>query len=155
MAKLKSIPSVPTKAPAKSAPAAQPAIQSHAIRETVESIVIAFVLAFVFKTFEAEAFVIPTGSMAPTLLGRHKDVTCPKCRFHFTIGASDEVENETDYLRPEYRITSCICPNCRYRVPEDIVRNLPVFKGDRILVNKFSYEISNPRRWDVVVFKYP
>src|SRR5689334_2661262 len=43
-------------------------------RETVESIVVAFVLAFLFRTFEAEAFVIPTGSMAPTLYGQHRDV---------------------------------------------------------------------------------
>ena len=35
-----------------------------AIRETIESIVVAFVLAFLFRTFEAEAFVIPTGSMS-------------------------------------------------------------------------------------------
>ena len=34
------------------------------MRETVESIVVAFILAFLFRTFEAEAFVIPTGSMA-------------------------------------------------------------------------------------------
>ena len=52
-----------------------------AIRETIESVVIAFVLAFLFRTFEAEAFVIPTGSMAPTLMGRHKDYDCPKCGY--------------------------------------------------------------------------
>ena len=34
-------------------------------RETVESVVVAFVLALLFRSFEAEAFVIPTGSMAP------------------------------------------------------------------------------------------
>ena len=38
-------------------------------RDTIESILFAFVLAFMFRTFEAEAFVIPTGSMAPTLYG--------------------------------------------------------------------------------------
>ncbi|MHC4598785.1 MAG: signal peptidase I [Planctomycetota bacterium] len=27
--------------------------------------------------------------------------------------------------------------------------------GDRILVNKFVYRFSDPRRWDVIVFKYP
>ena len=37
----------------------------HGGRETVESIVIAVILAFLFRTFVAEAFVIPTGSMAP------------------------------------------------------------------------------------------
>ena len=49
--------------------------QGDAVRETIESIAIAFILAFLFKTFQAEAYVIPTGSMAPTLYGRHKEVT--------------------------------------------------------------------------------
>jgi len=126
------------------------------MRETIESIVVAFVLAFLFKTFEAEAFVIPTGSMAPTLLGRNKSIHCPECGFNFTIGASDEVNSETDYLEPEMRIQSAVCPNCRFKLTgKDQVENLPVFKGDRILVTKFSYEIADPKRWDVGVFKYP
>ena len=63
-----------------------------AIRETIESVVIAFVLAFLFRTFEAEAFVIPTGSMAPTLMGRHKDLVCPKCGYPYQVSASEEVD---------------------------------------------------------------
>ncbi len=62
----------------------------HALRETIESIVIAFVLAFLFRTFEAEAFVIPTGSMSPSLLGRHKDVDCSECGYRFRVSASEE-----------------------------------------------------------------
>src|SRR5712675_274714 len=62
------------------------------LRETIESIVIAFILAFLFRTFEAEAFVIPTGSMAPTLQGRHKDIDCPKCGYHYRVSASQEVD---------------------------------------------------------------
>ena len=62
-----------------------------AIRETIESVAIAFILAFLFRTFEAEAFVIPTGSMAPTLMGRHKDVVCPKCGYPYQVSASEEV----------------------------------------------------------------
>jgi signal peptidase I len=131
------------------------AMRPSATRETIESVVVAFVLAFLFKTFEAEAFVIPTGSMAPTLLGRNKDAVCPKCGTHFTIGASDEVESETDYVIPGARITSAVCPNCRYRMGEDQIYNVPVFKGDRILVTKFSFETKDPQRFDVVVFKYP
>ena len=119
-------------------------------RETIESFAIAFILAFVFKTFEAEAFVIPTGSMAPTLYGRHKDVDCEQCGHEFSVGASDELEE--DWLQPVYRIDSAYCPNCRF---ENDVRELPVFKGDRILVNKFPYEFGEPSRWDVTVFKYP
>ena len=48
-----------------------------------------------------------------------------------------------------------MCPNCRYRIGEDQVYNVPVFKGDRILVTKFSFETKDPQRFDVVVFKYP
>src|SRR5215831_8676287 len=100
----------------RSKPAAKPtttapAVQSHAIRETIESIVIAFVLAFLFRTFEAEAFVIPTGSMAPTLMGRHKDVVCPKCGYRYQVSASEE-ENEDPR-----RVTNCVagmCPMCHY-----------------------------------------
>ena len=79
---------------AKEADASRPAAKRRqdGFRETIESIVIAFVLAFLFRTFEAEAFVIPTGSMAETLYGRHKDVTCEKCNTLFRVSASDEVE---------------------------------------------------------------
>ena len=127
---------------------------SDGMRETIESIVVAFVLAFLFRTFLSEAFVIPTGSMAPTLYGRHKDLDCPKCGFHFAIGASDEVKSP-GYLIPDQLIKDAMCPNCRYVTPKDVVQKLPPFKGDRILVNKFPYEFGDPKRWDVVVFKYP
>ena len=120
-------------------------------RETVESIAVAFLLAFLFRAFEAEAFVIPTGSMAPTLYGRHKETNCTQCGHLITIGASEELDRETGtYLTG--RLESSLCPNCR--APNSI-KDAPVFKGDRILVNKFPYELKEPRRWDVVVFKYP
>lgn len=127
-------------------------------RETIESVVIAFVLAFLFRTFEAEAFVIPTGSMAETLYGRHKDVICEKCETPFRVSASDEVSDSGVIHVDEYEGTSPrlinygICPNCRF--PNDILNELS-FKGDRILVNKFPYEFGDPDRFDVVVFKFP
>ena len=27
--------------------------------------------------------------------------------------------------------------------------------GDRILVGKFAYEFADPKRWDIIVFKFP
>lgn len=72
--------------------------QSVAIRETIESIVVAFVLAFLFRTFEAEAFVIPTGSMSPSLQGQHKDVNCTACGYRFRTTASTEGEDREALL---------------------------------------------------------
>jgi len=124
--------------------------KAEPIRETVESVVIAFVLAFLFRTFLAEAFVIPTGSMAPTLMGRHKDFTCTQCSHHYTVGASDEVDKDTGQLYN--RLKTSTCPNCAF---VNDIYDRPVFNGDRILVNKFPYELSEPDRFDVFVFRYP
>ena len=117
------------------------------IRETVEAVAIAFILAFVFKTFEAEMFVIPTGSMAPTLYGRHKEVQCEACQLDYTIGASQEINQETGIV--VRRFVNSLCPNCRHR---NNVYSAPAFNGDRIVVNK---EVSKYNRFDVVVFKNP
>ena len=156
----------PIKPPVKPGPraAAAPKVESHAVRETIESIVIAFVLAFLFRTFEAEAFVIPTGSMAPTLMGRHKDVECPKCGYRYEVSASEE-ENERG--APSDCIAG-MCPVCKYVMPmrPDLkdgnpgnqyagAPKQPSYNGDRILVNKYLYAFTDPKRWDVVVFKFP
>jgi len=123
------------------------------MRDTIESILFAFVLAFLFRTFEAEAFVIPTGSMAPTLYGRHKESNCTACGFHIVVGASQEVIADTGYLTEGARIRSAICPNCGFQ--NDQLYHALAFNGDRILVNKYPYEFGEPHRWDVFVFKYP
>ena len=122
-------------------------------RETVESIVIAVILAFLFRGFEAEAFVNPTGSMAPTLMGRHIDVQCPQCGYWYQAGASGENPDEGQ----KQIVTHTTCPICRYTLSLDRPRNQNhnSFSGDRILVNKFAYEFGQPQRWDVIVFKFP
>ena len=70
-------------------------------RETVESIVVAFTLALLFRAFEAEAFVIPTGSMAPTLMGRHKDLVCESCGLDYRVGASAEEDDDSQRTRAD------------------------------------------------------
>lgn len=161
MAKKKTDPShKPDRKDPKSAASAR-----DGLRETVESIVIAFVLAFLFRTFEAEAFVIPTGSMAPTLMGRHKDLACINCGYRYRVSASDEEPRgggdwATSFERQRHEVRATTCPICRYEMhfsngePEHAVPH-PSFKGDRILVAKFPYEFGGPRRWDVAVFKNP
>ncbi len=138
-----------------------------AVRETIESIAMAIILAFLFRAFVAEAFVIPTGSMAPTLMGQHKDVECPKCHFRYRAGASVEIEERArpGSLDPEgmaplssHRLViATMCPLCRYQMTLDLFSNVnhETFVGDRILVSKFVYDFTGPSRWDVIVFKYP
>jgi len=128
-----------------------------AVREVIESVAVALILAFLFRTFEAEAFVIPTGSMAPTLLGRHKDVVCEKCGYRFEISASEEVDDRTGMLRSRHdMIEGAVCPMCGYAMQwNKRPTSHPAMKGDRILVGKFVYQIGDPQRWDVVVFKFP
>src|SRR5262245_4300217 len=143
----------------KTANKAAPVTWSRTLRETVESVAIAFILAFLFRTFEAEAFVIPTGSMAPTLQGRHKDVDCPKCGYHYRVSASCEVDSEGAPKKQPCHVVTGICPMCGYTLDVGSERvadaDYPSYNGDRIIVNKFAYDVSDPQRWDVVVFKYP
>ncbi|MBN1589555.1 MAG: hypothetical protein JW888_08580 [Pirellulales bacterium] len=143
----------PVESAVKSLPMSRSAWLSQVVfRESVEAVAIAFVLAFLFRAFEAEAFVIPTGSMATTLMGRHKDVTCPKCGYPYQVGASNGVDSETGEITPGSDVIGCVCPMCHHEMD---ARQDRAFSGDRILVNKFVYHFEDPKRWDVTVFKYP
>lgn len=181
-------------------------------RETIESIVVAFTLALLFRAFEAEAFVIPTGSMAPALMGRHKDLVCTACGRDYRVGCSAEEDDQSQSFREQAAqlegdlarakgimadqnapagdreqarrrvetlesphgqleqvrmrlasklIGSSRCPNCGHDM--DLLTDdhkaydprYPSFNGDRILVNKFAYDYVAPKRFDVIVFRYP
>ncbi|MBN1394954.1 MAG: hypothetical protein JW959_08020 [Pirellulales bacterium] len=135
-------------------------LSSAAVRETIESVVIAFILAFLFRAFEAEAFVIPTGSMAPTLMGLHKDLVCPRCGCPYQLSASREVEPGGA------PVAAGTCPMCRYTaaLPPPNAKDFSAYdfkeyqksySGDRILVGKLIYQFREPERWDVIVFKFP
>lgn len=136
----------------------------ESILETVESLVIAFILAFVFRAFIVEAFVIPTGSMADTLRGAHFRMVCPRCGHQYNYGFIPEnyglpkgyVPNKPlQIVRPEKIDKSSLprCPLCGQYI--DNGDKYYVSNGDRILVLKYIYQLEQPSRWDVVVFKSP
>ena len=151
-------PVVPERAVGKESAKSGAFFSFHGFRELVESVVIAFILAFLFRTFEAEAFVIPTGSMANTLMGRHKDLECDKCGYPFQVSASEEIDAKTEL--PTGRVVSGgVCPMCRHRMELNRTdlkkKDNRSFNGDRIIVGKFMYQFEDPKRWDVAVFKFP
>lgn len=119
--------------------------------EQLEAIVVAVILALIIRHFVMEAFVIPTGSMAPTLLGDHFEFNCSKCGHEFPVGKR---EQELTPQNPAAPAAKAECPLCglqqtRTVGPQDVVG------GHKILVNKFLYAFREPKRYEVVVFKKP
>ncbi len=169
-----------TASPKKTQPtrsAAPPAEDSASafrwIREGIETLAIALILAFLFKTYVAEAYVIPTGSMGPTLMGRHKDIDCPECGFRYQVGASEEADEGNGGKTTERRLAARrgeptppppevvggTCPQCRYTAylgkDNDEKKVYLSYEGDRILVFKYLFDFWEPTRWDATVFRWP
>jgi signal peptidase I len=128
----------------------------HLLRgvESTQTVLTALTLAFVFRAFFIEAFIIPTGSMAPSLLGAHGTLVCPVCGLEFDFGPPGTVNRDgATFVLPE----EALCPNCHTPTPlsvESAVRKA----GDRILVHKWPTGpggLLGPRRWDVIVFRDP
>jgi signal peptidase I len=153
----------PAQAKALSKKAAAASETKDSVREIIETVVFVVVLVLLLKSFVAEAFVIPTGSMAETLYGYQKIIKCPKCGFEFPVNCSSEVDPQQG-TRPA-EVVGGTCPNCRYEVQfgkENENKNQwPSYNtGDRVLVAKFLYDLNlgfldMPERYQVVVFKYP
>ncbi len=144
------------------------------IRENLESILIAIAMAVCIRYFVVEAFKIPTGSMAPTLLGQHKAVTCPNCRWDFRADHNsntvlcpncvyeldisrycEQCNHLLDFAKPEGLRKSALCPDCGVDLTKQDASNRVRHGGNRIAVNKFIYKFKDAKRWDVIVFIYP
>ena len=98
------------KPPERTVPPAKMQTGDSGLRETIETVVFVVVLVLLLKTFLAEAFVIPTGSMATTLLGYHVEVVCDKCGYNYLFNASSEAEPTPG--RGD-RIQGSWCHNCQ------------------------------------------
>jgi signal peptidase I len=136
-------------------PKKKPAAHRDPTREAVETVVFVVVLVLLLKLFVTEAFVIPTGSMAETLYGYQKILTCPKCGHEFPVNSHDEVEANPVTGR-RHKLVGYTCPNCRFPGRTDDLKPVPDNNtGDRVLVLKPIYHLTPADRGDVVVFKYP
>lgn len=120
---------------------------------TLMSLTVAFTLAMAFRGFVLEGFVIPTGSMGPTLMGAHARLDGPLTGYEFATDVQVAMQRDP---REPFRMFD---PMLSQRRPVADVAGgdfaTQARAGDRVLVLKPLYLINEPRRWDVVVFKNP
>ena len=147
----------------------------HTVKETAISIIIAFAMAFVFRGFVIEAFLIPTGSMAPTLMGAHMRFRGGGTGYEWDVGPwhyADRgrtqplaIQAPRAFIERGYTKDGSDVPIDAIDVTDPMSGwsidsrtdgwNVPRRAGDRIFVFKYLYGLFGPSRFDVIVFKYP
>lgn len=104
------------------------------------------------RGFFLEGYLVSTGSMAPVLLGFHKQIRCPSCQYTFACGVRFDESTAAD-SSSEPGQTFATCPNCG-QINIDI-SPVPRNHGDQLLVHKNIFDFRRPRRWEPVVFRNP
>jgi signal peptidase I len=107
--------------------------------------ILAVSAALLVRAILLEPFGVPTGSMAPAILGVHRNAICPDCGNSVNVGSPREAVSPALFDIP--------CPNCGSRdLPLADTSPIP---GDRLLVDKSVFDWRSPRRWEIVVFRSP
>ncbi len=136
-------------------------------KEILTSLTIAFAMALAFRGFVVEGFVIPTGSMAPTLLGMHMRFQAPENGENWSVGPWHYIQTPAGEV-PKKIQGQAVDGAISVGVPgtgsplDGGARQIPMNRsdvprrsGDRIFVLKYLYQVFDPERFDVVVFKNP
>lgn len=125
------------------------------VPETLQSLLVAFTLALAFRGFVVEGFVIPTGSMAPTLMGQHVRFQTPDTGYEYAFDSSAARIPLGSSARPLLVNDPMVSQSRAIGVVPDRAMVSQTRWGDRVLVLKYLYWFSDPSRWDVAVFKNP
>ncbi|MCX5639236.1 MAG: S26 family signal peptidase [Planctomycetota bacterium] len=123
---------------------------------TLMSLTVAFTMAMAFRGFVLEGFVIPTGSMGPTLMGAHARIFSPVTGFEYPADVQTAVGMaSTGDPRPLPVFDPMISTRTPIMTASAISIASEARNGDRVLVLKPLFAFTDPQRWDVVVFKNP
>lgn len=115
---------------------------------------ILFVMAvMLLRGFFLEGYLISTGSMAPGLLGLHKQISCPSCHHSFAFGVTFDESVDTASTDASLSNRYASCPNCGQANIN--VSKAPTNHGDQLLVHKGVFDFRRPRRWETIVFRNP
>lgn len=116
----------------------------------VFAIVYTVVLVLILKSAVMEAFVVPTGAMAEAVLGYHKEIECPQCKYRFLLNASMEADPTARHVAER-----CTCANCYADIEFRAARiNPPLLSGDRLLMLRYPLS-GTPERLSLVIFTFP
>jgi|GEM_PF-690349 len=128
---------------AASTPPPSPPATLHRLIRTIAGFIILFLT---LRLLALEPFGVPTGSMAPTLIGNHREGPCPRCGHLVRIGDPGPGDRGGVF-------EDAHCPNCsQAKIDLSASRDI---SGDRLLVDKNIFNLRNPRRWEVAVFRCP
>lgn len=133
-------------------PADHKPAEPSSVKDTVMSLLIAFTIALIFRGVVLEPFQIPTGSMAPTLLGAHVRLYDKETGYSWPMSPSKFVDPGMQIATPVQPVTEAREPNTDRLLPSF---NSAASSGDRIFVLKYMYPFGTPQRWDIVVFRTP
>lgn len=149
----------------------------HELRGWSDALFFAFLLAMFIRTYVFELFMIPTGSMTPTLIGDEgryisefdwegdgdDDIVAVPTpagypgRFDWVVVHLREADGRFGrqlILRLPNEETRAMLERFR-GLRSKAERNKSAGRKDMILVNKFTYWFRNPTRGDTIVFKVP
>ena len=140
-------------------PSDQPRGAIASIREWGDALVIAYLLAMFIRMFVFELFKIPSSSMTPTLLGTEQ----PRHGYRDVNGDGEEDMILRSMYRGGYDVYLNNGDRFQYagvqnpigRKERDAWESQLKIRQDRIIVCKFLYWFSPPKRGDIVVFKVP
>ncbi|MBO0698395.1 MAG: signal peptidase I [Zavarzinella sp.] len=128
----------------RAAPLPTQVVPPSSRRRLAESAVLFLAAILFLRTTFVEPFGVPTGSMAPTLVGNHKALACPRCGYPVRVGDPGTKRGADPVVH---------CPNCG--AADLPVAAAPEITGDRLLVDKNVFRLRSPRRWEVAVFICP